>query len=98
MNYLQRCPVVLFKDLERDRKPDVLTEDEINALLDELKDPCHTMVRLAACTGLRVSELLGLKWADIRFDLQEIHPVRAIWIITLVNSRRSQQQAIPMDV
>jgi integrase len=35
-------------------------------------------VFLAATTGLRVSELLGLKWQDINFETLEIHLVRAI--------------------
>ena len=52
--------------------------DETKALLSELKDPFWTMVFLAATTGLRVSELLGLKWQDISFDLLEIHLIRAI--------------------
>ena len=33
---------------------------------------------LASATGLRVSELLALKWEDIHFDAGEILPVRAI--------------------
>lgn len=51
---------------------------EAKALLSELEDPFWTMVFLAATTGLRVSELLGLKWHDISFDTLEIHLSRAI--------------------
>jgi integrase len=47
--------------------PDVLTAEEIGALLGKLTDPCWTAVLLAACTGLRVSELLALKWSDVDF-------------------------------
>jgi len=36
------------------------------------------MVFLAATTGLRVGELLGLKWQDISFNTLEIHLSRAI--------------------
>ena len=39
---------------------------------------CRTAVLLAASTGLRVSELLALKWADIAFGAGEIRPVRTI--------------------
>jgi integrase len=35
-------------------------------------------VFVAFSTGLRVSELLGLKWEDIHFDTMEIRPCRAI--------------------
>lgn|SRR5579864_2112533 len=52
--------------------------DEIKALLSELEDPFRTMVFLAAPTGLRVSELLALKWHDISFEAQEIRLSRAI--------------------
>jgi site-specific recombinase XerC len=34
------------------------------------------MVFLAVCTGLRVGELLGLKWKDIDFQKMEIHIIR----------------------
>ena len=56
----------------------MLTAEEIGALLAELREPCRTAVLLASCTGLRVSELLALKWEDIHFDAGEIRPVRAI--------------------
>ena len=36
------------------------------------------MVFLAAATGLRVSELLGLKWSDIEFGKSEISLARGI--------------------
>ena len=32
------------------------------------REPCHTMVILALCTGVRCSELVALKWSD--FDWQ----------------------------
>jgi integrase len=63
---------------KRQRTPDVLDVDETKALLSAREDPFRTMVFLAATTGLRVSELLGLKWQDISFDLQEIHLSRAV--------------------
>lgn len=44
----------------------------------ELPFPYRQMVFLAATTGLRASELLGLKWDDIDFDLQEIRLNRGV--------------------
>src|SRR5437868_337329 len=63
---------------KRESTAPVLTAEETIALMRELQDPCHTAVFLAACTGLRISELFALKWEDVRFDLGEIHPVRGI--------------------
>src|ERR1035437_6958940 len=77
--WFNRNPIALVRQsAKRERLPDVLTAEEIGALLVELREPCHTAVLLASCTGLRVSELLALKWEDIRFDAGEIRPVRAI--------------------
>jgi integrase len=43
----------------------LLTVEEIGKLLAELVNPWRTAVYLAVTTGLRVSELLALKWADV---------------------------------
>jgi integrase len=58
--------------------PIVLTIEQIAALLRILKEPTRTMVLLAVFTGLRVGELLGLKWKDIDFQKMEIHVIRSI--------------------
>ncbi len=77
--WMDRNPITLVRQsAKRERVPDVLDADEIKALLSELKDPFRTMVFLAASTGLRVSELLALKWGDIGFGALEINLTRAI--------------------
>jgi integrase len=77
--WAEKNPITLVRQsAKRLRTPDVLDVDETKALLSELEDPFWTMVFLAATTGLRVSELLGLKWKDISFDTLEIHLSRAI--------------------
>jgi integrase len=74
-----RNPITLVKQSgKRLREPDVLDTAEIKAILAELKNPYWTMVFLAASTGLRISELLGLKWQEVCVDALEIRPVRAI--------------------
>lgn len=46
--------------------PDTLSLKEIRAILDNLERPMHqTAVLIAAVTGLRRSEIRGLKWEDI---------------------------------
>ena len=97
--WLNRNPITLVRQsAKRERLPDVLTAEEIGALLRELPEPCWTAVLLAACTGLRVSELLALKWSDVHFDKGEIRPVRAI-VDQIVGSLKTEAsgKAVPMD-
>jgi integrase len=50
--------------------PRVLTPGEIRLLLAQRVEPYHTMVVVAACLGLRASEIVGLQWQDLnREDL-----------------------------
>jgi integrase len=72
-------PITLVRQsAKRTRVPDVLTAEEIGKLLAELKDPWRTAVYLAVTTGLRVSELLALKWADVDIAAGEIRLSRGI--------------------
>ena len=57
---------------KRQQIPVVLDVDEIKRLLTELQQPTLAMMALDGATGLRRSELLGLKWSDIDFQKSEI--------------------------
>jgi len=46
----------------------VLTAEQIRLLLEQLSQPYHTMVLIAACLGLRVSEIMGLQWGDFDWE------------------------------
>ena len=50
------------------REPKILTSEELARLLTQLREPFKTMVTLAALTGVRVGELLALRWraADLK--------------------------------
>lgn len=39
----------------------------------ELPEPCRTMVMVAALTGRRVSEILGLQWQDVDLERGILH-------------------------
>lgn len=63
---------------KRRSAPDVLTAAEIKALVDNLALRERTLVLLAAATGLRQSELFGLKWRDVDLKRGELSVIRSI--------------------
>lgn len=46
----------------------VLTAEDVTKLLSQLREPVRTIVTLAALTGLRVGELLALRWRAVDLD------------------------------
>jgi integrase len=77
--FFDRNPIRLVRQgAKRKTAPKVLTPDEIKTLVDELELREKTLVLLAASTGLRQSELFGLKWRDINFDDKTIYVTRSI--------------------
>ena len=62
----------------RQKVPDILGADELAGLLTALPDPFRSMVFVAAATGLRRGELIGLQWADVDFEAGLIQPRRSI--------------------
>src|SRR5579872_2444107 len=66
-------PIALVRVKEGSKRlktPRVLTVSEYCALLPHLKEPYRTMVIVAQCLGLRVSEIVALQWGD--FDFQNL--------------------------
>src|ERR1700733_7218868 len=53
------------------------TLQEIRRMLKVLPEPARTTVLLAALTGLRRSEIRGLRWEDFTGD--ELHVRRSVW-------------------
>jgi integrase len=63
---INKNPVDLVRQsTRRAHLPRVLTSEEFKQLLAELQEPYRTMVVIAGCLGLRISEILGLRWGDI---------------------------------
>jgi len=52
---------------QRQIEPDILDTDELTRLLGALPEPFRTMVLVAAGTGLRRGELIGLQWGGYLF-------------------------------
>src|SRR2546430_5393645 len=84
---------------KRTRIPIVLSIEQIAALLRILKGPTRTMVFLAVFTGLRVGELLGLKWKDIDSQKMEIHVIRSIVIQHVGDCKtEASRKPVPLDL
>jgi integrase len=52
---------------KRSKKPIVLDADQCVTLVSVMPEPYRTMVLVAICTGLRVSEILALRWSRVDF-------------------------------
>lgn len=63
----------------RQKDPEILSPEELRALISQLVSPFNLMVLLAATTGMRRSELLALQWQDIDFPNSLIHIRRSIY-------------------
>ena len=61
----QRNPIALVRvkgGSKRRQRPTILTADQFQAIVSQLKEPIRTMVLVAQCLGLRVSEIAALQW------------------------------------
>jgi integrase len=70
-DYLNKNPIEGLR-LPLDKRPrqakPTITPEQFNALLELVQEPYATMLYVAVWTGLRVSELIGLKWRCIHGD------------------------------
>ena len=67
----QRNPIALVRvkgGSKRRQRPAILTADQFQSIVSQLKEPFRTMVLVAQCLGLRVSEIAALQWEDFDFD------------------------------
>ena len=67
---LQRNPIELVKvknSSRRLKKPQTISPEKFQELIAVLREPHKTMITVAMFTGLRVSELLALRWEHIDF-------------------------------
>ena len=66
----QRNPVELVKlkgTSKRSKRLQILTPEQFQQLVSKLQEPHRTMVIVAMCTGMRVSEVLALRLEHIDF-------------------------------
>jgi integrase len=79
------------------KAPRVLTPQDFQALLQELRDPYRTMVTVSACLGLRASEVMGLKWGDVDWDHLTILVRRSV-VAGRVDETKTEASAKPLPL
>jgi integrase len=63
---------------KRRRHPRSLTVEEFQKFIGELEEPVRTIALVCVCSGLRISECLALKWADVDWLNAKLRVERAI--------------------
>lgn len=66
---------------------------EIEIILSAVPAPADLVVFLAACTGLRKSEIRGLKWQDWDSSQRVLHINRAVWRTTTKTTKSKASKA-----
>ena len=75
----------------------ILTPKQAFDVLMHLQEPERTLTLLAAATGLRISECLGLQWHDVNFEQSQIH-VRRTWTCGQVGVPKSKASHAPVPL
>jgi len=81
------------------KPPRFFNGEEARKIITLASEPYRTMFAIAAMTGLRVGEILGLQKADLDFDRRMIHVRRSAWHgqIQTVKSKASQAPVAMAD-
>ena len=75
----------------------ILTPEQAYAIVRNLREPVRTLTVLAAGTGLRISECLGLQWQDVSFADAMIH-VRRTWTCGRVGLPKTKTSKGPVPL
>src|ERR1700720_441738 len=93
-----RNPIYLVRQSAKRRKPPtVLVPSEIKALVDHLELRERALVLLASLTGLRQSEMFGLKWSDIDFAQSNMYVTRSI-VYGVVGPCKTESSQRPVPI
>jgi integrase len=77
--------------------PHILHVDEIKRLINNVASLLRLLIFLDVTTGLRQSELFGLRWSDLDFDNGEINVVRSI-VHGVVSRCKTESSAKPIPM
>ena len=95
---VDRNPIQLVRQsTKRTRLPRLLTPEEFRKLLTELSEPHRTMVLVAGCLGLRISEIIGLRWGDIDWENLTILVQRSV-VCGKVYATKTEASQKPMPI
>jgi len=92
-------PITLVRvSTKRKRVPEILTAEEFRALFAVLPNRERAIGAICATTGLRVCEVLGLKWEDIDFIEKTANVLRS-YVDGSVGPCKTEvsQQPVPLD-
>jgi hypothetical protein len=79
IEFITTNPISLVRQSSiRRKEPEILSPEEVCALLEELDEPFRTIVYVVAVTGMRRGELFGLKWGDVDLQNGQLKIVRSI--------------------
>lgn len=97
--WADRNPITSVRQsAKRQKAPEILTPEEIVAILKELPEPLRTMIELDAFTGLRRGELIGLRWEDVDFEELVLHVRRSV--VSMVQGApktEASKKDVPLD-
>lgn len=83
--------------MQRRRKTVVLTREQLATLLRSLQEPVRMLAITAAMTGLRIGEVLALRWKNVDFEKCLIHVREAVYEGNLSSPKsKSSIRDIPM--
>lgn len=72
------------------------TLEDIHAMLPKLPEPARTIVMVAALSGLRLSEIRGLRWED--YTGTELNVSRSVWRTHVGPTKTEESGANPVPV
>jgi integrase len=76
---------------------DFFSPDEIEQLGSAAASPQdHAIYRTAAFTGLRMGELIALRWGDVDFDTESLHVYNSYSLGTLTAPKSGLTRTVPM--
>jgi integrase len=79
------------------REKCVLTPQQIPRLLAILREPFRTMSLVGILTGLRVGEILGLRWADVDFNSAQLRVSQRYYRGEMDSPKtRASQRTLPL--